>query len=148
LNFRKLIEQAMNEARDEFAAIVARKLAALMGDAGASSKPPRAATPGRRGRPAAAAPSRKGGRQRAPADHMAALRDKVLSTMRSSGEPMKKSQIVKSARLPEGETPRVGQVLKRLKDEGLLSMKGQKGAAVYTLRGRRKEAEPEPASGG
>lgn len=125
----------MNEARDEFAAIVARKLAGLMGDAESSARGPRTSKA-----PAARASARKpqgragkGVRTRAPADHMEQIRQKVVSAMRA-GEPMKKSAIMKAARLGEGEVGRVGQVLKKLKDQGTLAMKGEKGAATYTLK--------------
>jgi hypothetical protein len=72
---------------------------------------------------------------------MSDLRNKILGVM-TPGEAMKRAQIVSAARLPDAELVRVGIVLKKLKDEGLVSMKGQRGSATYTLQGRRrKEAE-------
>ena len=134
MNFRKLIEQAMHEVRDEFAVIVARKLAELMGDpSGSRSAASRAGTkePARRGRPPKALKAASS-RSRAPKDHMAQLREKVLSALQA-GEAMKKAQIMKAARLDEAESARVANVLKKLKDDGVVSMKGQKAVATYTL---------------
>ena len=128
MNFRKLIEKALNEAREEYAEIVARKLRELMGDE------ERAAPARPHARPKAPTPKGDKTRSRAPANHMAVLREKVIGALRA-GEPMKKSQIMKGARLGEEETARVGNVLKKLKDEGMLAMKGEKGAATYTLKG-------------
>ena len=136
-SIRKLIEQALEEARDEFAAIIARKVAEVMGDV---------AVPARKGRPSkstAAAPraskrpsvahERAGKRTRAPHRHMEELRGKVLAAL-ESGKTMKRSQIIAAAKLDASEAQRVAQVLRRLKDEGLLSMQGQKASATYTLR--------------
>jgi hypothetical protein len=141
-SIRKLIEQALEEARDEFAAIIARKVAEVMGDVD---------LPARKGRPpkihANAAPrttkrtpittgahgTHKGKRTRAPQRHMEELRGKVLAAL-ESGKTMKRAQVVAAARLDASEAGRVAQVLRRLKDEGLLSMQGQKASATYTLR--------------
>jgi len=133
MNFRKLIEKAMYEVRDEFAAIVQRKLAELMGDAElgaakAAGSPPRT---GKRpvGRPKG---STRAGSRVAP-DHMAELREKIVSALRS-GETMKKNQIMRAAKLGEDESSRVASVLRKLKDEGVVTMKGQKAIATYTLK--------------
>jgi hypothetical protein len=138
MNFRKLIEKAMYEVRDEFAVIVQRKLAELMGDAeasprGSALRGPTARAEGKRpvGRPPKES-SR--GRSRAPADHMAELREKVLAALHG-GEPMKKNQIMRAAKLDEDEASRVGSVLRKLKDERVVTMKGQKAVATYTLEG-------------
>lgn len=136
MNIRQLIEKALNEARDEFAAIVQRKLEELMGDAEAPTKPARAA-----GRPRASTPVRSGAkaaeaarRSRAPESHMAELRAKVLAAM-PQGEPLKRSQIVERARLGGGDETRVATVLRKLKDEGILVMRGTKASATYTRKG-------------
>ena len=139
MNFRKLIEKAMFEVRDEFAAIVSRKLAELMGDGAVSRGVPRAKSPKGRGRNGEKRPvgrPREASRlrSRAPADHMAELRDKVVAALRA-GEPMKKNQIMRAAKLGEDEATRVGSVLRKLKDEGVVAMKGQKAVATYTLEG-------------
>lgn len=139
MSIRKLIEQALEEARDEFAAIITRKLSALMGDAalGAPKKKRDVSAPAKRpGRrsPAGGSPRTADKRTRAPKQQMAALRERVLGAL-GGGSPMKRAQIVAAAKLDDGETARVGGVLKRLKDEGLLSMQGSKASATYTLRG-------------
>jgi hypothetical protein len=140
-SIRELIDRALREAQEEFAAIVQRKLSELMGDADT-------AAPARARKPAAAPkPARKGARARVPADHMATLRERVLSGMRP-GEAMKKSQIMSAARLGDDEAQRVGLVLKRLKDEGVLAMRGQKGAATYSLKGARRRDESGESSEG
>jgi hypothetical protein len=127
-SIRKLIEQALEEARDEFALIVKRKLEALMGD-----EPPAPRAPGR---PAVtkkkAAP--EGRRSRTPESHMAELRTRVLSAM-PTGEPLKRAKIIELARLSKDDAPRVASVLKKLKDEGVLSMRGAKASATYTRKG-------------
>jgi hypothetical protein len=136
MNFRQLIEKAMHEARDEFADVVARKLEALMG-----VEPQAARRPGRPPASAAAAtppPARRssrgrGGRRAAP-EHMANIQEKVLHAM-TPGEPMKKGAIMKAARLGDGEETRVRNVLARLKSAGVLTMKGVRGSATYTLKG-------------
>jgi len=136
-SIRKLIEQALEEARDEFAAIIARKVAEVMGDVTAPKKgraSKAAPAPRTSKRPALAAAHAKGGkRTRAPHRHMEELRDRVLAALQS-GAPMKRSQIVAAAKLDASEAGRVAQVLKRLKDDGLLSMTGQKASATYKLR--------------
>lgn len=135
-SIRELIERALREAQEEFAAIVERKLSELMGDA-----PAVAPTRARKSEAAPTKAARKGGaRARVPADHMATLRERVLSAMRP-GEAMKKSQIMSAARLGDDEAQRVGLILKRLKDEGVLAMRGQKGAATYSLKGARRRDE-------
>lgn len=140
-SIRKLIEQALEEARDEFAAIIARKVAEVMGDVEIPARKGRASTS------AAAAPraikrssshlahahAHKGKRTRAPQRHMEELRGKVLAAL-ESGKTMKRAQVVAAAKLDASEAGRVAQVLRRLKDEGLLSMQGQKASATYTLR--------------
>ncbi len=137
MNFRQLIEKAMHEAQAEFSDIVARKLRALMGDGEGAAprarrgRPPSvavAASP-RRGRPAG---SKRQGRRAAP-DHMAKLQEKVLHAM-NPGEAMKKSAIMRAARLPDDEETRVRNVLAKLKAAGVLSMKGVRGSATYTLK--------------
>ncbi len=130
MNFRKLIEQAMFELRDEFAVLVAKKLEELMGDAA----PPRQGAEGRRGKPAKR-PAKKaeGRRARAPGAHMVELRDKLLAAL-ADGAPRKRAQILEEAGISADEAVRVATVLRRLKDEGLLVMKGTKASATYTLR--------------
>lgn len=143
-NIRELIERALHEAQEEFAAIVQRKLAELMGDASAAAPPRRAPKAAARATAkattkAAAKPVASASRTRVPSDHMATLREKVLQAM-PAGEAWKKAQIMTAARLDENEGQRVGLVLKRLKDEGHLVMHGQKGAATYALKaGRRRD---------
>lgn len=149
-NIRELIARALHEAQEEFAAIVERKLAELMGDASANASAARR-TPKAAAKIAAKAPPKgpakpvaSGSRTRVPSDHMATLREKVLQAM-PAGEAWKKGQIMAAAHLDEDEGQRVGLVLKRLKDEGLLVMRGQKGAATYALKAgkRRDDAEAE-----
>lgn len=132
MNFRKLIEQAMFELRDEFAVLVAKKLEELMGDAGPTNT---RGAEGRRGRPAKR-PAKKaegGRRARAPGAHMVELRDKLLAAL-ADGAPRKRAQILDEAGISADEAVRVATVLRRLKDEGLLVMKGTKASATYTLR--------------
>src|SRR4051812_48200454 len=103
MNFRTLIEKAMHEARDEFAAIVAQKLDALMGGTGSA---PARRGPGRPPKATSAqvessrrpSKGRRGKQGRAAPDHMAHLQEKVLHAM-TPGEAMKKSAIMKAARL-------------------------------------------------
>jgi hypothetical protein len=135
MNFRSLIEKAMHEARDEFAAIVKQKLADLMGDAAHVDRSLERGRVRTTKATASAPPTRrrgKDGRARAPSEHMEKLKEKILGAMHK-GEPMKKASIMKAARLAETEELRVGQILKRLKDARVLAMKGQRGAATYTL---------------
>jgi hypothetical protein len=140
MNFRQLIEKAMHEARDEFAAIVAQKLEALMGTSGGSSsarrgpaRPPKATASPAPGRTVKR--SRRGGGQgRAAPEHMANIQEKILHAMKP-GEAMKKGLIMKTARLPDSEETRVRNVLAKLKTAGVLTMKGVRGSAVYTLKG-------------
>ncbi len=140
-NIRELIERALLEAQQEFASVVQRKLAALMGDAPAG-RPTATRTPPR---PPERAP-RRTVRSRVPRDHMDTLRQRILSTM-PPGEAQKKAQIMAAARLDEDEAQRVGLVLKRLKEEGLLVMRGQKGAATYTLKAGHRRDEGGGAAG-
>lgn len=140
-NIRSLIERALREAQEEFAAIVQRKLDELMGDVPA----PEPATRKRKvAAPTSAVPTKapRGARVRVPRDHMSALREQILGGMRA-GEAMKKSQIIAASGLSEAEAQRVGLILKRLKEEGVLSMRGQKGAATYTLKAGRRRDEPD-----
>jgi hypothetical protein len=139
MNFRQLIEKAMHEARDEFADVVARKLEALMG--GTSSAPARRG-PGRPPKTTSAAAesprplksrASRGKPGRAAPDHMAQLQEKILHAM-PPGQAMKKSAIMKAARLPNVEETRVRNILAKLKGAGVLAMKGQRGSAVYTLK--------------
>ena len=65
---------------------------------------------------------------------MAKIQEKVLHAMRP-GEAMKKGAIMKAARLPDDEETRVRNVLAKLKTAGVLSMKGVRGSATYTLKG-------------
>lgn len=120
-SIRKLIEQALEEAREEFALIVKRKLEALMGDTDSAAPRARTTRPANR-------------RSRTPESHMAELRSKVLSAM-PHGEPLKRARIIELARLSKDDAPRVASVLKKLKDEGALSMKGSKASATYTRKG-------------
>ncbi len=140
-NIRELIERALLEAQEEFAAIVKRKLAELMGDATPSAAQP--SRPSKR----PSEPARRRTRVRVPRDHMDALREKVLAAMRP-GEAQKKAQIMAAARLDEQEAQRVGLVLKRLKEEGILTMRGQKGAATYALKTGRRRDEGDGGSAG
>jgi hypothetical protein len=139
-SIRKLIEQALEEARDEFAAIIARKVAEVMGDVAVPARKGRlahaaGAAPRASKRPAATSPHKgaSGKRTRVPQRHMQELRGKVLAAL-DSGKTMKRAQIVAAAKLDASEAGRVAQVLRRLKDEGLLSMQGQKASATYTRR--------------
>ena len=105
-SIRRLIEQALEEAREEFALIVKRKLEALMGEAEpvrARATPARAPS-GSKGKPA-------GRRSRTPESHMAELRSRVLSAM-PNGEPLKRARIIELARLSKDDAPRVASVLK------------------------------------
>jgi hypothetical protein len=138
MNFRQLIAKAMHEARDEFAAIVVQKLEALMGDHPAPARrgrPPKVAATN--GAPAAArngASRGRGKQHRAAPDHMANLQEKILHAM-TPGEAMKKAAIMKAARVADSDALRVGNILAKLKGAGVLSMKGERGSAVYTLKG-------------
>ena len=137
-SIRKLIEQALEEARDEFAAIIARKVAEVMGDVAVPARKGRpskasVAVPRASKRPSLAHADKAGKRTRAPQRHMEELRGKVLAAL-ESGKTMKRSQIIAAAKLDASEAGRVAQVLRRLKDEGLLSMQGRKASATYTLR--------------
>jgi hypothetical protein len=141
MSIRRLIEQALNEARDEFAEIVQRKLEALMGDAESASKAPRPARRVSAKTSSAKTPSAKVGtggarerRKRAPESHMAELRAKILGAM-PAGESLKRSQIVELAGLADEDALRISGVLKKLKDEGVISMRGEKAAATYTRKG-------------
>lgn len=157
-NIRSLIAQALEEAREEFAEIVQRKLEALMGDREVAPRRPgperkatrrapaasaassvssvssgRPAAPTRAVRPRAdGAESTK--RARAPESYMADLRARVLSAM-PVGEPLKRARIVELARVDAADEPRVAGVLRKLKDEGILAMQGTKASAVYTRKG-------------
>lgn len=138
MNFRKLIEQAMFELRDEFAVLVAKKLEQLMGDAEPGGKHAKGratapAKPRRAGRKVESGGSR---RTRTPGAHMLELREKLLSAL-ADGAPRKRAQILEEAGLSSDEATRVATVLKRLKDEGVLSMKGTKASATYMLRAGR-----------
>jgi hypothetical protein len=128
-SIRKLIEQALDEAREEFAEIVRRKLEALMGDAPAE---PRSIQSKRAlAKPAVAA---KGKRHRTPESDMAELRQRILSAM-PVGEPLKRSRIVELARLSAGDAVRVANVLRKLKEDGIVSMRGARASATYTRKG-------------
>ncbi len=140
MNFRQLIEKAMFELRDEFAELVARKLVELMGDGDApakvkpskrvvSSASPKVKANASKTKPQ---PKTRDKRERAPESHMAALRDKVVTALRSGGA-LKKSDVLRSAGLSAEEGQRVAQVLRRLKEEGVVRMKGDKATATYTL---------------
>lgn len=136
MSIRKLIERALEEARDEFAAIIARKVAEVMGDVEVPARKARASkSSGARAgkRPPSTKHARPGKRTRAPRRHMAELRGKVLAAL-ERGAAMKRSQVVAAAKLDASEAVRVAQVLRRLKDEGLLAMQGRKASATYTLR--------------
>jgi hypothetical protein len=139
MNFRQLIERAMNEARDEFADVIARKLDALIGIDPSNERrlgrPPKdtvpvpATSPRRRTRSGARA-----GRRRAPPEHMRKIHELVLLAMKP-GVPMKKGAIMKEARLGAEEDTRVGTVLAHLKSDGAITMKGVRGSATYILKG-------------
>lgn len=131
-SIRKLIEQALEEAQAEFAEIVKRKLEALMGDVPEERPARRAETPKR---PAAKAPaSRDAKRVRTPESQMAELRQRVLSAM-PVGEPLKRSRILELARLSPDDAVRVANILRRLKDEGIVTMRGARASATYTRKG-------------
>lgn len=137
-SIRKLIEQALEEARDEFALIMKRKLEALMGDEPVTR--PRAAADTRTRAvadsraPARASRTASGRRSRTPETHMAELRSRVIAAM-PQGEPLKRARILELARLSKEDAGRVASVLKKLKDEGVLSMRGAKASATYTRKG-------------
>ena len=139
MNFRQLIEKAMHEAKDEFAAIVAKKLATLMGDGGDVPRRGRGRPPGPStssaisSKPAGRGKRRAGTQRRAAPEHMAKIQEKVLHAM-TPGQAMKKGDIMKAARIPDDEETRVRNVLAKLKGAGVLSMKGVRGSAVYTLK--------------
>lgn len=65
---------------------------------------------------------------------MAELRSRVLAAM-PAGEPVKRSRILELARLSKEDAGRVASVLRKLKDEGVLSMRGSKASATYTRKG-------------
>jgi hypothetical protein len=133
MNIRKLIEKALDEAREEFAAIVARKLEELKGD---EDRAP-AHGPSKKGRAAArpaAAPRSPSTRTRAPESQIAALRAKVIAAM-PVGQAMKRAQIAEAAGLPPSEALRLSNVLRKLKDENILAMRGTKASATYTRKG-------------
>jgi hypothetical protein len=65
---------------------------------------------------------------------MAGLRERVISAM-PMGQAMKRAQIADAAGLPATETARLSNVLRKLKDEGVLSMRGTKASATYTRKG-------------
>jgi hypothetical protein len=146
MNFRALIARAMNEAREEFAGIVAAKLAALMGDAEPSrstaapakrlGRPPKTRSTKRQSAKAEAKPRRAPARSegRASPEHMQRLREKVLSVMHP-GLVMKKAEIMKAGRFDSAEETRVAHVLHVLKDERVLKMHGVRGSATYTRVG-------------
>lgn len=138
MNFRKLIEQAMFELRDEFAVLVAKKLEQLMGDAAPAPRKGRATAGKPSPKPTRAGRKVDGGarRTRTPGTHMLELREKLLSAL-ADGAPRKRAQILEEAGLSTDEATRVATVLKRLKDEGLLTMKGTKASATYMLRAGR-----------
>jgi hypothetical protein len=131
-SIRRLIEQALEEAKDEFAEIIKRKLEALMGDEPAP-------LPRKPGRPPAA-PERSapraptGKRVRTPESQMAELRQRILSAM-PPGEPLKRSRILEAARLSSADATRVANVLRKLKDEGIITMRGARASATYTRKG-------------
>ncbi|MBX7197225.1 MAG: hypothetical protein K1X94_34565 [Sandaracinaceae bacterium] len=117
-----------------------RKLEALMGDHPVSPTGParrqRTSTRATKAERAPAETSERatGKRTRVPESHMAELRARVLSAM-PVGEPLKRARIVELARVSEDDEPRVAAVLRKLKDEGILQMRGTKASAVYTRRG-------------
>ncbi len=136
-SIRKLIEQALEEAQAEFAEIVRRKLEALMGDvpeapparrpAGASGEAKRAAATKR-------SSAANGKRIRTPESEMAELRQRVLNAM-PIGETLKRSRILELARLSSDDAVRVANILRKLKDEGLVTMRGSRASATYTRKG-------------
>ena len=133
MNFRKLIEQAMFELRDEFAVLIAKKLDELIGDKPAAPTRARRAA----GRPTKASRPEKGPpprarRPRAKGAHMEDLRGKVLGVL-GDGAPRKRAQILAEARLGKDEAVRVATLLRRLKDEGVVTMRGNKASATYTI---------------
>jgi hypothetical protein len=130
-SIRKLIEQALEEAREEFADIVKRKLDALMGEAEPAPRQ-RASKPTPRHSSVPSQPHGK--RNRTPENAMAELRSRVLAAM-PVGEPLKRARILELARLSRDDAGRVASVLKKLKDEGVLSMRGAKASATYTRKG-------------
>jgi hypothetical protein len=127
-SIRKLIEQALEEAQAEFAEIVKRKLEALMGDV---PEPTDRRTPPKRTAERAASAAK---RHRTPETQMAQLRDRVLSAM-PVGEPVKRSRILELARLSSGDAVRVANVLRKLKDDGIVTMRGSRASATYTRKG-------------
>lgn len=133
-SIRKLIEQALEEAQQEFAEIVKRKLEALMGDTPAERDRP----PARRvetKRPAASARAVSDSkRARTPESQMAELRQRVLNAM-PVGEPVKRSRILELARLSPDDAVRVANILRKLKDEGVVTMRGARASATYTRKG-------------
>ncbi len=138
MNFRKLIEQAMFELRDEFALLIAKKLDQLIGDSPAPGRarrgrPPKSTVAPKKASPRGAPTPR---RARAHGDHMDGLRSKVLAAL-GDGAPRKRAQILADARLGKDEAVRVATLLRRLKDEGIVSMRGHKASATYTLSGGR-----------
>ena len=133
MNFRKLIEKAMHEAKDDFAAIIATKVAELMGDEEANTST-RRRSGGKTSRAPAKLRAKSNDKQRRAApDHMTKIQEKVIHAMKP-GVAMKKSDIMKAARLPDDEETRVRNILAKLKNGGVLSMKGVRGSAVYSLR--------------
>jgi len=139
MDFRSLIEKAMFEARDEFAAIMARKLEALLG-VGASPLPrrgrPRTTDAGRppQNRARARVVTKSGEQRRAAPEDMARIKEKVLAVMKP-GQTMRKGEIMRLAKLPDDEDVRVRLVLTRLKASGLVTMLGTRGGAAYRLKG-------------
>lgn len=65
---------------------------------------------------------------------MGELRARILAAM-PVGEPMKRAQVLERAGLGEGDQTRVSNVLRKLKDEGIVQMKGERAAATYTRKG-------------
>jgi hypothetical protein len=128
-SIRRLIEQALEEAKDEFAEIIKRKLEALMGD---EPEP----LPRKSGKAPAAPPAARssGKRVRTPESQMAELRQRILSAM-PAGEPLKRSRILEAARLSSADATRVANVLRKLKDEGIITMRGARASATYTRKG-------------
>jgi len=129
-SIRKLIEQALEEAQAEFAEIVKRKLEALMGDVPAEAEPRRRTEP-KRAPPARPTTDK---RHRTPETHMAELRQRVLAAM-PVGEPLKRSRILELARLSAADAIRVANVLRKLKDEGVVTMRGARASATYSRKG-------------
>lgn len=124
-SIRRLIEQALEEAQAEFSEIIKRKLEALMGDAPEPSPRP---TEKR------AQAQAKSKRHRTPETQMAELRQRILSAM-PVGEPLKRSRILELARLSSGDAVRVANVLRKLKDDGIITMRGARASATYTRKG-------------